>query len=46
MSLVLSIFAFVGINALVCVFWYAMIESQEDIPGVNEPGSRRKGEKK
>ncbi len=32
--------------AAFCIFWWAMIEAQTDIPGVNEPGYRRKGEKK
>lgn len=39
-------FAILGVLALTALFWWAMIESQTDIPGVNEPGYRRKGDKK
>tara|TARA_R110002074_G_scaffold171978_4_gene334530 strand:- start:579 stop:809 length:231 start_codon:yes stop_codon:yes gene_type:complete len=30
---------------LFCLFWYAMIEAQTDIPNVNEPSKRGKKEK-
>ena len=46
MSLLFDLFAMIGVLSLVVIFWYGMIESQEDIPGVNEPGYRRKGERK
>ena len=44
MSILMSIVTLVGIIALVCVFWWAMIEAQTDIPGVNEPSSRGRKE--
>ena len=46
MSILMSIVTLVGITALVGVFWWAMIEAQTYIPGVNEPGCSRKGERK
>ena len=40
MSILMSLVTLVGITALVCVFWWAMIEAQTDIPGANEPNTK------
>tara|TARA_R100000458_G_C8260505_1_gene236052 strand:+ start:1099 stop:1242 length:144 start_codon:yes stop_codon:yes gene_type:complete len=45
-SLIMDIFAVIGILATFTVFWWAMIEAQTDIPGVNEPSSRGRKEDK
>ena len=45
MSVLVSIVTLVGIIALVCVFWWAMIEAQTTVPGVNEPGHKKSDEK-
>lgn len=46
MNLLFEIFAVIGVLALFVVSWWAMIDSQTEIPGVNEPGyGRRKGKK-
>ena len=46
MSVLMDIFAVIGIMTTFTVAWWAMLESQIDIPGVNEPGYRRKGKRK
>ena len=40
MSILISIFTLIGITGLVCVFWWAMIEAQKNIPGINEPNNK------
>ena len=37
MNVLMDIFILVGILAFVCFAWWAMIEAQTRIPGVNEP---------
>ena len=39
MSILIDILAFIGAMSIFIVFWWAMIEAQTDIPGVNEPSS-------
>ena len=46
MSILLTILGLLALSVVVCVVWWAIIEAQTDIPGVNEPGYRRKGERK
>jgi hypothetical protein len=40
MNILLTILGLLALSALVCVFWWAMIEAQTDIPGVNEPNTK------
>ena len=46
MSILIDILAFIGAMSIFIVFWWAMIEAQTDIPGVNEPSSRGRKEVK
>lgn len=39
MNIILTIMGLIALSIAFCVFWWAMIEAQTDIPGVNEPNT-------
>ena len=46
MNIILIILGLILAAAMFCIFWWAMIEAQTDIPGVNEPNNNNPNKSK